>query len=71
MWLCSAVTCVAWRAQVRAYNSQIPDNWKELAGAGLYEWRALMEGAGVDGSAGGGGGGYTPEGGYDGAGRDS
>lgn len=29
--------------EVRCYNPQIPDNWKELAAAGLYEWRALME----------------------------
>lgn len=29
--------------EIRAFNTQIPDNWKELAAAGLYEWRALME----------------------------
>jgi mitogen-activated protein kinase 1/3 len=32
--------------EIRCYNAQIPDNWKELASAGLYEWRALMESTG-------------------------
>lgn len=37
--------------EIRHYNPQIPDNWKELAAAGLYEWRALMEKSGAGESA--------------------
>lgn len=29
--------------EIRHFNAQIPDNWKELAAAGAYEWRLLME----------------------------
>jgi mitogen-activated protein kinase 1/3 len=43
--------------EIRHYNSQIPDNWKELAAAGAYEWRLLLEsdfggegGAGMEGA---------------------
>lgn len=43
--------------EIRAYNPHIPDNWKELAAAGLYEWRALMESAGAAGA-----GAYSPDG---------
>jgi hypothetical protein len=53
--------------EIRHYNLQIPDNWKELAAAGAYEWRLLMESGayddvlaegGADPYAAGGGGGY-------------
>lgn len=41
--------------EIRHFNSQIPDNWKELAAAGAYEWRLLLESdLGAEGIAGNG-----------------